>query len=280
LLAAAFMSASMQSRTVEKTQATFTPRQIFFDDGGRAGIPALLVHSAAGSTAHFVELLAHLRKSRRAVAIDLRGHGRSMAPPDDDYSIAALASDVEEVRDFLHLERVVLIGHSMGAAVATAYAGVHPGRLAGLLLLDAAHDLRGMPDAEKRGLIEAVRGERWIQAVKQFWEPLLAPSTEDVRQRLWDGLAEARHEAVAESLISQLEFDPKPGLESFRGPKLSITTQVNDGPGAFHDLVADLPHHRIEGTGHWPHLDAPDRVHALIDDFLARIADGARSLPE
>jgi pimeloyl-ACP methyl ester carboxylesterase len=268
------MSASTQSRTVEKAEATFTPRQIFFDDGGSAGIPALLVHSAAGSTEHFVELLAHLRKSRRAVAIDLRGHGRSIAPPDGDYSIQALASDIEEVRAFLHFERFVLIGHSMGAAVATAYAGVHPEHLAGLLLLDPARDLRGMPDAEKRGLIEAVRGERWIQAVKRFWEPLLAPSTEDVRHQLWDGLAEARQEAVAESLISQLEFDPKPGLETFRGPKLAITTQVSDGPGAYHELVADLPYPRIQGTGHWPHLDAPDRVSALIDDFFARLGPG------
>jgi pimeloyl-ACP methyl ester carboxylesterase len=270
------MSASTQSRTVEKAEATFTPRQIFFDDGGRAGTPALLVHSAAGSTAHFVGLLPLLRKTRRAVAIDLRGHGRSMAPPDGDYSIQALAADIEEVRDFLRFERFVLIGHSLGAAVATAYAGVHPEHLAGLLLLDPARDLRAMPDAEKRGLIEAVRGERWIQAVKQFWEPLLAPSIGSVRHRLFDGLAEARHEAVAESLISQLAFDPKPGLETIRGPKLAITTPVSEGPGAYHELVSDLPHYRIQGTGHWLHLDAPDRVSALIDDFFARLGPGTK----
>ena len=62
------------------------------DDGGTGGLPVVFLHSYAGSKAHWAAQLAHLRKTRRAVAIDLRGHGDSAAPPDNVYSSPARAA--------------------------------------------------------------------------------------------------------------------------------------------------------------------------------------------
>jgi pimeloyl-ACP methyl ester carboxylesterase len=54
------------------------------DEGGTGGLPVVFVHSFSGSTVHWSEQLAHLRSERRAVALDLRGHGQSDPPEGDD----------------------------------------------------------------------------------------------------------------------------------------------------------------------------------------------------
>ena len=99
---------------------------LYVDDGGSAGssgrLPVLFVHSFAGSTAHWLRQLAHLRLTRRAVALDLRGHGQSEAPADGDFSISSLADDVFSVADALGMERFVRVGHSLGGTVASACA--------------------------------------------------------------------------------------------------------------------------------------------------------------
>src|SRR3990170_241180 len=109
------------------------------DDDG-SGDAIVLVHSLAGNTRHWSGQLDHLRKSRRAVALDLRGHGKSEAPRNGEYSIEAQAEDVGAVADALGLERFALVGHSMGAGVALGYAGAHPERVTHLLLADPVGD--------------------------------------------------------------------------------------------------------------------------------------------
>src|ERR1700724_319123 len=93
------------------------------DDGGRGGLAGVFVHSLAGNSSHWAAQLQHLRPSRRAVALDLRGHGRSEPPKNGDYSIAGMAGDIEAVVDTLKLDRFVLVGHSLGGGVALTYTG-------------------------------------------------------------------------------------------------------------------------------------------------------------
>jgi pimeloyl-ACP methyl ester carboxylesterase len=76
------------------------------------------------------------------VALEWRGHGRSAAPDDGDYSFPSVAADVEEAVKRLGIGRFVLVGHSGGGLAAVHYAGEHPDRVAGLLLADPAGDAR------------------------------------------------------------------------------------------------------------------------------------------
>ena len=252
---------------MEKTSTT--PEGLFIDDGGARGTPVLFVHSAAGSTEHWAAQLAHLReRGRRALAVDLRGHGRSRLPADRVYSIAALADDVGAAADFARLDRFVLVGHSMGGAVAVEFAGRHPERVAGLLLLDPAADGRGLPDPD--GLMKALEADRYRDTMEQYWSPMLEASPV-VRDRVFAGLWRTPREVVVEPLRALLTFDPVTPLSRYHGPRLSIITRFNEAPIAYHALVPDLPHRKLDGTGHWLHMDAPDQVNRQIDDFLDQV---------
>jgi pimeloyl-ACP methyl ester carboxylesterase len=59
------------------------------DDGGAGGLPVIFVHAFAGDAAQWSAQLQHLRRTRRAVALDLRGHGRSAPPANGDYRVEA-----------------------------------------------------------------------------------------------------------------------------------------------------------------------------------------------
>src|SRR5215510_9550032 len=94
---------------------------------GTGGTPILFVHSFAGDLTHWQAQLEHLKATRRAIAFDLSGHGRSPAAL-AHYTVEELAKDVAAVADEQGLDDFVLVGHSAGALIAAHYASLHPRR--------------------------------------------------------------------------------------------------------------------------------------------------------
>lgn len=236
------------------------------DDGGRGGLPVILVHSLAGNSGHWSAQLEHLRRTRRAVALDLRGHGRSESPKNGDYSVAGMAGDVAAVVDALGLKSFMLVGHSMGGGVALAYAGQHPERVAGLVLVDPIGDGKQIPPAEAELFLAGFESDYDSTSVA-YWTSIAGPDSV-VRDRLLKDLHGTPDETVVHVLRSVMQFDPDPALDLYAGPKLSIVTPYNDGPFSLHRLGKGFPHRMVEGTGHWIQLDKPDEINRLLDEFL------------
>jgi pimeloyl-ACP methyl ester carboxylesterase len=113
------------------------------DDCGFGGLPVVFVHSLAGNASQWSAQLEHLREERRAVALDLFGHGNSELPKDGDFAIESMARDLEIAVNELGIERFVLVGHSSGGTVAIAYAGMQTEKVAGLLLADPSRHEEG-----------------------------------------------------------------------------------------------------------------------------------------
>ena len=98
--------------------------------GGAANAPNVLaLHGWLDNAASFVPLAAHL-DGIELVAVDLPGHGRSAhLPPGADYSFAAAVNTVLDIADALGWERFSLLGHSMGAGIASLVAAACPQRI-------------------------------------------------------------------------------------------------------------------------------------------------------
>lgn len=242
------------------------------DDGGPADsplLPVLFVHGLGGASGQWRAQLASLRPHRRAIALDLRGHGRSMRSKGGGYGISDYASDVAAVADELELGRFVLAGHSLGGLVAVEVAGRHQDRVAGLLLADPNGDMSEIPREEMAPFLEALQedpqGEmRWhFQQVLVGGEPAAA-------DRVLADLAATDPEALKVSLRSASSYAPLKALGRYEGPKLSVISHMNDLPYSLHNLT-ELPHQVIVGTGHWLMMDRPDAFNRLMEDFLARV---------
>src|SRR5436190_11751443 len=111
--------------------------------GSPSGEPAVLLHGYADSHRFFEPLVEHLSVEHRVLAFSERGHGDSDKPL-DGYDLATLADDVVAFLDELRLDRAVLVGHSSGGLVAQQATVAHPERVAGLVLVGAPADLRGI----------------------------------------------------------------------------------------------------------------------------------------
>lgn len=242
---------------------------LFVDDGGRGGLPALLVHSLAGSSAHWTAQLAHLRPSRRTTALDLRGHGQSEPPNDGDYSIAGFAGDIAAVADSLSIARFILVGHSMGGGVALTYAGAHPDRVAGLLLVDPIGDGKQMPSEETRSFLESLQAD-YNSVIQGYWSQIAGPDT-SIKERLLSDLRSTPRETVIHGFEGVMRFDPHPALARYRGPILSVVTQYNDQPFSLHRLGNGFPHRVVTETGHWIQLDKPSETNRILDEFLVTV---------
>jgi len=114
------------------------------EQGNPDGIPIVLIHGAMGSLHMWEGWARELSDKARLILVDLPGHGLTGAWPRDEYTIDAYADFVEVLVDALNLDRFVLVGHSMGGAVAWTFAATRPDRVSQLILVDAA----GYPRAD------------------------------------------------------------------------------------------------------------------------------------
>ena len=237
------------------------------DDGGAGGMPVVFIHSFAGSSAHWSAQLAHLRQSRRAVALDLRGHGKSALPRDGDYAIVSLVSDVAAVVDRLRLKRFVLVGHSLGGAVAIAYSFAHPDRVAGLVLVGAPGKV---PAEQAREIITAIETD-YDKVMRQYWDKLLAGAKRDVRAQIEREMLDMPKDRSLRLIRATFAYDPRPALQNYPGPKLILFTASGDTPNDLQNLMRDVPHQRFDDTSHWIQMDEPDEFNQVLDAFLASV---------
>jgi pimeloyl-ACP methyl ester carboxylesterase len=269
---AVVLAGACREGSVSPTTVTGPAGTLAVDDGGREGLPVVLVHSLAGNTTQWARQLEHLRQHRRAVALDLRGHGRSEPPKNGDYTIVGMAGDIEAVVDTLGIGKLVLVGHSMGGGVALAYAGAHPDRVAGLLLLDPIGDGTQIPAAEAKSFLDGIESN-YDSMIQGYWTGIAGPDRA-VRERLLSDLRATPRQTVVQALHSVMQFNPHPFLEQYRGPVLSVVTPSNDQAFSLHRLGKGFPHRAVTGTGHWIQLDKPEEFNRLLDEFLENSVSG------
>jgi len=225
-----------------------------------------------------------LQRNHEVVACDLRGHGSTPGRP-QECSIEHYGGDVAALINNLELANPILVGHSMGCRVVLEANRIAPERVGGLVLVDGSRFGAGDADAAEaaaRAQIERTGYAAWAESLfrQMFFQS--TPATERlvaraVRQSAEIGAAlwprSARWDAAT------LEA----ALAAVRAPVLVIQTTTRDAQSGkrgplkagqttpWLDLLKNkLPRCRIEvlaGLGHFPQLEAPERVNRLIEEF-------------
>jgi pimeloyl-ACP methyl ester carboxylesterase len=180
-----------------------------------------------------------------------------------------MAGDIEAVVDSLGIQRFVLVGHSLGGGVALAYAGAHPDRVAGLLLLDPIGDGTQIPEVEVRAFMEKLESN-YRASIEGYWSQIAGPDS-SIRERLQIDLRGTPPETVVPAFREAMQFNPHPALGRYRGPIMAVVTPNNDQAFSLHRLGKGFPHQVVQGTGHWIQLDKPDVVNEILDEFLETI---------
>lgn len=236
----------------------------YVEQGTSTGIPMLLLHGFAGSWRSFELVLPHLNDSVHAFAITQRGHSNASAPQ-SGYRLDDFAGDVAAFMDALHLERAVIVGHSMGSAVAQRLALDYPDRILGLVLVGASLAARGDPDLQAfwdstlstlsdpidptfvRGFVDTTLAQ---PVPPEFFEAMMRDA-QAVPARVWKEAFKGRLE---EDLLGDLHKIEVPTLilwgdldaRGSRRDQEALEAMINSSrlvvyPGAGHDLHCEEP---------------------------------------
>jgi pimeloyl-ACP methyl ester carboxylesterase len=122
----------------------------YLEWGSASAPPIMLVHGFSSTAAAWTRVGEALADSFHVVAPDLRGHGQSDRDPQLRYTDAQYASDVHALASRLGLGQFTLVGHSMGGAVAFAYAATYPVDLVRMVIEDSAPMPPGRAPTEVR----------------------------------------------------------------------------------------------------------------------------------
>lgn len=131
------------------------------------GAPALFVHGILTNAYLWRDLIGRLADLRRCIALDLPLHGQSPARPDQRMTIGALADVLAEACDHLQLDRVDLVAHDTGGAIAQVFAARHPDRLRTLTLTNCETHTN-VPPAAMAGTVELARNGQLVSSAPAF----------------------------------------------------------------------------------------------------------------
>lgn len=248
------------------------------------GRPAVLIHGFSTPMFLWDDTLPALAGAGcRAVRYDLLGRGFSDRPP-GRYDLDRFDRQLLDLADALGLERVSLLGLSMGGLIAVTFADRHPDRVDRLALIGPA------------GF-----GARPTLAVLLLWLPVIGEIVMALAgdRVVLDGLAHDFHDASClpayqekyraqlpyrgfkRALLSTLRSLPVGGADVYRrvgqqGRDILLIWGQEDRtiPLAISEQVrAALPgavFHAIPGAGHMPHYEQPDVVNPILVEFLCR----------
>ena len=249
--------------------------------------PLVLLHGITGHARTWDHLATALQPGYRVIALDQRGHGDSQWAPGADYSVAAMAADVERLADHLGLGRFLLLGLSMGGRVSIGFAGAHPERVEQLVIVDIGPDIAPEGMERIRGTIgtapERFTTEEEAVAYVRRANPLYDEA--ELRRRVAHGLTRAPDSGLAwkydKAIREAMRLDTRREVMNLWEPLARITCPTLLVRGSESDILspeiakrmlASLPDGRmveIVGAGHTVPGDQPEAFAAAVRSFLA-----------
>ena len=246
--------------------------RIAYSEGGQ-GRDLVLVHGITESHRAWDPVIAGLQAKWRVVAVDARGHGESDRRP--PYDPVTMANDVGAVVAALNLDDPLVVGHSMGGVVVSAYGGLGlPAR--GIVNVDQLLALGSFKEALEP-LIPMLQGDdaSFRDAMTMVFAVLDGPLPPDERARL-DALSSPEPEVVLgvwqpvfENSVEELDAMAADLLSGISVPYLAIHGS-DPGVEYVHWLLRVVANARVEvwpNAGHYPHLVDIERFAQRLDQF-------------
>jgi len=243
------------------------------------GEPTIVfVHGWSCHRQYWTEQIRRFGRVRRVVALDLMGHGESDAAR-TDWTVEAFGDDVVRVCDALALERVILVGHSMGGPVCLVAAKRLGDRCVAVVGVDTLHDVsRRLPPEAIESFIAPLRAD-FAGTMDTFVREQFFPK--DADPDLVDLVAErmsARPPEIALPILeSLLRFDQAAALAAVDVPVHCIQSESAMSPTNLAGNQALNPRFTfvvMPGVGHFPMLEDPERFARVLADFVRPLGDG------
>ena len=233
-------------------------------------VPVILIHGAGGTCLHWPPEVRRLEE-RRVYALDLPGHGKSEGI--GKQSIEEYARAVVDFMKALKLRSAVVVGHSMGGAIALTVALRYRRRAIALGLIGTGARLRVAP-AILESTANPATFETAVQTITDWaFGPDVSP---DLKALAAQRMSETRPTVLHGDFLACDVFDVMDKLERIRVPTLVLCGSEDKlTPPRYSEYLHEhIPSSRlvvVEGAGHMVMLEQPEAVATALQDFLGDI---------
>ena len=264
------------------------------------GIPIVFLHGGAQlGHSYFLPAAKEIVSEFKAITYDQRGCGRSSAVSLSEITLTHHLEDLEGLRQKLGLQRLNLVGHSLGALFTLLYAAKYPDTTGALVLANAGPpfipemlELLGREFARRRTSEDKAELKRIMetaefknrdpQAVEQYFSILYKPFFDDpatISRVNWEFTETTTQHVVEaeEHIVPQIfEQEPVSKLSEITCPTLVLHSEQDPIPEAFSRFLADrikgAQYLVLQGVGHFAFLEDPDKFRNAILPFLSKEA--------
>ncbi len=258
-----------------------------------AGQPLIMIPGWSQSAAEYRRNIEELAKTRRVIALDMRSHGDSPNAA-SGHRIQRLAKDLRETIKALNLDKVDVLGHSMGSSVIWSYLDLYgEDRLRRLVIVDQAPMVAALPgwdeDSKKRfgcllpdvqsvaGFSDAIRATETTDGTMGILKGMFTAALpeDDLRWIAGENLKMPRA-AAADLLFDHCLSDWRDTIMQTRLPSLVIGGRKSIFTPESQEWIASVnPNARVsiyeedEGGGHFMFFENPRRFNAEVSSFLS-----------
>ncbi len=240
-----------------------------------SGTPLVLLHWFPFDHTIWDGVIGELEKGIRVIAPDLRGHGRSMTT-ESDYSITDMAADIIELMDQLQIREAVIVGHSMGGYIALEITRNFPERVSGLVLISSHIFADSLEKKQSRyNDIDRIMQQGAYAVLANM--PNMLTHDNSIKRFCRDAVIKMDSIGAMGALRAMANRTTSEDVwKTIKFPTMVIA-------GSDDQLIpieqsrgfAGLPKYstleEINGAGHMPMLEAPDKVAAALVRFINNI---------
>lgn len=250
------------------------------------GFPLILFHGFTGDSSTWEPFYQEWGSKSRVIAIDIVGHGKSDSPEQiERYDMLSVTKDIKKILEQLSIERVDLLGYSMGGRLSLSFAILFPCMVRKLMLESSSPGLESETERENRRKQDEKLGafilEQGLEKFVAYWEniPLFATQkklslekrTALREQRLRNSEIGLHNSLVGMGTGAQPSWWPQ--LHRVEAETLLITGSLDKK----FCLIAENMMRRIkkcdwievEGSGHAIHVENPDKFGTIMKRFLS-----------
>jgi proline iminopeptidase len=304
LLVTACGAAPRQGTSAREGRIAVGDAALYYREIGR-GLPIIVLHGGPDfDQSYLLPEMDRLADTYHLIYYDQRGRGRSaVGVRPAEVSLASDIADIDAVREYFHLDRVVLMGHSWGTELALEYALQHPQRVSRLILLNpvpgSAADLKLFREYYVKVLGTDLARQKAISASAAYqkadpsavtaryrihfrpaivrsedYEKLMTRMAAAFARQGSEGILKAR--AVEDRLTADSwdlpGYDLLPKLHTLNVPMLVVASDHDFIPPSVAEHIAQVSpgaHLSIlENCGHFSYLECPEKLRIVIDNFV------------
>lgn len=256
-------------------------RKLYYSlEGPENGQVVCFTHSLASDGGMWAEQMPPLLAAGyRVLRLDMRGHGGS-DPVAGNYTMAQLADDVAASLDFLGIQKVQLIGLSIGGMIGQAFAIAHGQRLVSAMWCDTSPQTPAGAQAAWAPRIDAVKTANSLApladpTMERWFTDAFKPRNPGRWKQIHATIAGTAPAGYLGCAAAILDFDFTPKLASVKVPALVVCGAKDEGtPPAGNKKIAELVpgarYEEIADARHFPNVERPDVFNRIMLGWLGK----------